>query len=351
MAEPGTAPGAEAGDAENEHGESALTVLLALGANVAIAVAKAVAAVVTGSSALMSEAGHSVADCATEVLLLTALRRSARPADTSHPFGYGKARFFWSLLAAVFIFTAGALFSFYQGVSTLTGPPEEHKDALVGYLVIAVAAVLESISLRQAIRQVRREQAEAKLPLWPFLKRTDDPTVKTVLYEDSAALVGLLLAFAGLALSQLTGSSVWDGIASLLIGLLLVVVAYLLGRSNMSLLVGRQADPRLVAVVHDRLAGQPEVDVVVELLTMVIGTDRVLVCARIDFDDAVTTAELEHACVRIDTELRTEFPDLDQIFLEPVPRNDPELRARARARYGLTRLKNSTDVIGKEDGG
>jgi cation diffusion facilitator family transporter len=321
--------GPEGAGESSEHGESLLTVLLALSANAAIAVAKLVAGLLTGSAAMLSEAAHSAADCATELFLLTALRRSARPADRSHPFGYGKERYFWSLLAAVSIFTAGALFSIYQGVHTLTGNPEEHQDVLVGYLVLAAAAVLESISLAQAIRQVRSEQAKDDLPLLPYLRRSDDPTVKTVLYEDCAALVGL---------TQLTGSQVWDGIASLLIGLLLVLVAYLLGRTNMNLLIGRQADSRLVYAVRDRLAGQPEVEAVVDLLTMLTGTDRVLVCARLDFDDSVSAADLERACVRIDGELRREFPDLDEIFLEPVPRNDPELRARVRARYGPSQL-------------
>jgi cation diffusion facilitator family transporter len=330
--------GPEGAGESSEHGESLLTVLLALGANAAIAVAKLLAGLLTGSAAMLSEAAHSAADCCTELFLLTALRRSGRPADRSHPFGYGKERYFWSLLAAVSIFTAGALFSIYQGVHTLTGNPEEHQDVLVGYLVLAAAAVLESISLTQAIRQVRREQAKDDLPLLPYLRRSDDPTVKTVLYEDSAALVGLLLAFGGLGLTQLTGSQAWDGIASLLIGLLLVLVAYLLGRTNMNLLIGRQADSRLVYAVRDRLAAQPEVEAVVDLLTMLTGTDRVLVCARLDFDDSVSAAELERACVRIDGELRQEFPDLDEIFLEPVPRNDPELRARVRARYGPSQL-------------
>jgi cation diffusion facilitator family transporter len=315
-------------------GESLLTVLLALGANVTVAVAKVVAGVLTGSGALLSEAAHSFADCGTELFLLTALRRSARPADRSHPFGYGKERFFWSLLAAVSIFTAGALFSLYQGIGTLTGHPEDHKDVVVGYSVLAIAAVLEGISLGQAIRQVRKEKVEHDLSLPQYLRRTDDPTVKTVLYEDSAALTGLLFAFLGIALTQLTGSPVWDGIASLLIGLLLVLVAYLLGTTNKNLLIGQQADRRLVSAIRQRLAEAPEVDEVVDLLTMLTGTDRVLVCARLDFVDTVTAGELEHVCVRLDSELRAQFPDLDEIFLEPVPRTDPELRARVRARYG-----------------
>jgi cation diffusion facilitator family transporter len=326
--------------AEQGSGESLLTVLLALGTNVLVAVAKAVAGVLTGSAALLSEAAHSVADCGTELLLLTALRRSARPADTRHPFGYGKERYFWSLLAAVAIFTAGALFSLYQGVTTLTGHPEEHQDVEVGYLVLAVAAVLESVSLARAIRQVRAEQAEHRLDLRSYLRRSDDPTVKTVLYEDSAALLGLLFAFGGLGLTQLTGSQVFDGVASLLIGLLLVLVAYWLGRTNRGLLIGRQADPRLVRAVRRRLAEQPEVDAVVDLLTMLTGTDRILVCARLDFVDTVTTAELERACVRIDADLRAAFGDLDEIFLEPVPRNDPEMRARVQARYGNPRRES-----------
>ena len=350
---PATGANGEVGAQPEQHGESLLTVLLALGANLAIAVAKVVAGVLTGSSALLSEAAHSFADCGTELLLLTALRRSAKPADARHPFGYGKERYFWSLLAAVSIFTAGALFAIYEGIHTLTGSPEEHQNVLVGYLVLAGSAVLESISLTQAIRQVRDEKAKDELPLSLYLRRSDDPTVKTVLYEDSAALVGLLLAFGGLGLTQLTGSSAWDGVASLLIGLLLVLVAYLLGRTNMNLLIGRQADPRLVYAIRDRLAAQPEVEVVVDLLTMLTGTDRVLVCARLDFVDSVVTADLERACVRIDGELRAEFSDLDEIFLEPVPRNDPDLRARVRARYGPDRLRmpeqavaKPTDVIG-----
>lgn len=319
---------------ESEQGESLLTVLLALGANVSVTIAKTVAGLITGSAALLSEAAHSVADCGTEILLLTALRRSNKPADARHPFGYGKERYFWSLLAAVSIFTAGALFSLYQGIHVLTGHPEDHRSPLVGYVVLAVAFVLEGISLTQAIRQVRGEQAKDRLPLGLYLRRSDDPTVKTVLYEDSAALTGLLLAFGGLGLTQLTGSPVWDGIASLLIGVLLVVVAYFLGQTNKNLLIGRQADPRLVRAIRARLERQPEVDVVVDLLTMLTGADQVLLCARIDFVDSITTAELERACVRIDSELREEFGDLDEIFLEPVPRNDPELRERVRARYG-----------------
>ena len=314
--------------------ESTLTVVLALVVNLAIAVMKAVAGVITGSSAILSEAAHSVADTFTEALLLTALRRSDRPADRKHPFGYGKERYFWSLLAAVSIFASGAMFAFYEGFRAVFGAHEEQTSPLVGYLVLGLAFVLESISWAQAVRQVRREAAAEQRSILAFLRLSDDPTVKTVFLEDSAALVGLLLAFGGVGMHQLTGSSKWDGVASIAIGLLLAAVAYTLARTNKGLLIGRQGDPVMVNAVWRRLQAVPEVEHVVDLLSMLVGTDRVLLCARLDFDDSLSAAELERACVRIDGELRAEFPELDEIFLEPVPRNDPALRERVLARYG-----------------
>ena len=323
--------------AEQQQSESALTVLVALGANLAIAIMKLFAGLVTGSAAMLAEAGHSIADTFTEALLLTALRRSSRPADRRHPFGYGKERFFWSLLAAVSIFTSGALFAFYEGISTVVGGGHEQTDAWVGYLVLAIAFVLESVSFVRAVRQIRAEAAAADRTVPEHLRLLDDPTVKTVFFEDSAALIGILLAFAGLAMHDLTGSALWDGIASILIGLLLALVAYILGSTNKGLLVGRQADPTVIREVRRFLAAQPEVEVVVDLLTMVTGTDQILLCVRIDFTDDLSVAELERACVRISGELAGRITDLDEIFLEPVPRTDPALRARVLARYGEPR--------------
>jgi cation diffusion facilitator family transporter len=317
-----------------ERSESTLTVLVALGANLAIAVLKLVAGVITGSAAMLAEAGHSVADTFTEGFLLTALRRSGRPADRAHPFGYGKERYFWSLIAAVSIFTSGALFAFYEGFRTIFGEPREQSNPLVGYLVLALAFVLEGISWLRAVRQLRAEAAQEGRTVRQYLTLIDDPTVKTVFYEDSAALVGILLAFGGLAMHDVTGTALWDGLASVLIGVLLAGVAYLLGRTNLGLLIGRQADATIVRGARELLSSAPEVEVVVDLLTMVTGTDQVLLCARLDFAENLTSTDLELACVRIAGELRDHFPDLDEIFLEPVPRTDPELRARVLSRYG-----------------
>jgi cation diffusion facilitator family transporter len=323
-------------------GESTLTVVLALAVNLAIAIMKAIAGVITGSAAMMSEAAHSVADTFTEALLLTALRRSDRPADRRHPFGYGKERYFWSLLAAVSIFASGAMFAFYEGIRTVFGEPEEQTSPYVAYIVLGLAFAMETVSWVQAIRQTTKEAKAQNRSIVEYLRHSDDPTTKTVLFEDTAALAGLLIAFGGVGLHQLTGSPVFDGVASLLIGVLLAGVAYILGRTNRGLLIGRQADPKLVSAVRDRLRTAPEVEVVVDLLTMTTGTDSVLLCARLDFDDALGVADLERACVRIDNELRAEFHELDEIFLEPVPRSDPDLRARVLARYGDISAKGST---------
>jgi divalent metal cation (Fe/Co/Zn/Cd) transporter len=184
------------------------------------------------------------------------------------------------------------------------------------------------------VAQVRREASAAQQPVLAYLRTIDDPTVKTVLYEDLAALAGLLLAFAGLGLHQLTGSVIWDGAASLAIGVLLAVVAFLLGKTNKRLLIGHQADVRLVRRLASRLLEQPEVEGVVDILTMLIGAGQVLLCARIDFKDDLSAGDLERACVRMDLDLHREFPELHEIFLEPVPRNDPDLREKVLARYG-----------------
>lgn len=317
-----------------EQGESRLTVLLALAANLGIAIAKTFAAILTGSASMAAEAGHSFADTVNELLLLTALRRSARPADRRHPLGHGSERYFWSLLVAVCIFGMGALFAFLQGIGALLGKGMVEADPLVGYIVLAVSLVLETVSWLQAVRQTRRNAAEREQSFLELLRTTDDPTSKSVLFEDSAAIIGILLAGAGLGLHQLTGSAVWDGAASLLIGLELTFVAFLLGRTNRELLIGRQARPRLVDAIKQILANAPEVETLVDLVTVTTGADQLLVCARLDFDDALGAADVERACVRLDEELHAAHPEIYEVFLEPVPRDDPRLRERVIGRYG-----------------
>lgn len=313
---------------------SAFTVIVALGANLGVAVLKLIAGLLSGSGALLSEAAHSVGDTSTQVLLLTAVRRSERPADVKHPFGYGKERYFWSLLAAFGILVSGAFFSVYQGVHTIVSAPRESTYVWVNYVVLGIALVLEGTSLLQATRQVHAEADEHDHSVGAQLRGSDDPTPRAVFAEDLAAVIGIGLAAAGVGLHQLTGSVVWDGAASIGIGALLAVVAVLLGRACQGLLIGRQADARLVRAVWEWLERQPEVDDLVDVQTMLTGTDKVLVCARVDFVDDYTAGDLEQACLRFDGELHERFPDLDEIFIQPVPRSDPELRQRVLRRYG-----------------
>jgi cation diffusion facilitator family transporter len=326
-------------DEESSSGQSTLSVVLAFLANALVGALKLVAGLLTGSSAMLAEAAHSVADCTTEVLLFTALRRSVRRPDRAHPFGYGKERFFWSMIAAVSVFVTGATYSIYEGIRTIIeNPPDpaEEQYAWVAFAVLGLSALIEGTSWQQAVRQVWREKRELRLSLRRYLALSDDPTVKSVLFEDSAALIGLAFAAIGVALHRLTGSSVWDGIASIMIGLLLAGVAYSLGSSNKALLIGRSAEPRVLRAVFDHLDSAPEVVSVVDLQSMLTGTDSVLLCARVDFVDDLSAGDLERACVRLDNELHDRFHDLDQVFIEPVPRNDPDVRAAVLERYGTS---------------
>jgi cation diffusion facilitator family transporter len=318
----------------DQGGERLLTVLLALGANFAVGVLKLVAGLITGSGALLSEAAHSVGDCTTEVLLLVALHRSDRPADREHPFGYGKDRYFWSLIAAGAIFVSGAAFSVYQGLHTIFGSGEKSGELWINYPVLGLAFVFEGTSFVQAMRQMRSHAKQQRRSLRNAFLDPDDPTVNSVAMEDSAALIGLLVAAGGVGLHQLTGDSVYDGIASLVIGALLLLVAFVLARSCEGLLIGKQASVNLLRAIERELEAQQEILDVVDLLTMRTGAGRVLVCLRVDFVDGLDAAEVERACARIDKHLLDRFDVLDEIFIQPVSRDDERIKERVRARYG-----------------
>ncbi|MET9437380.1 cation diffusion facilitator family transporter [Streptomyces sp. NPDC006551] len=305
-----------------ENGESTFTVIVAAAANLGIAAAKAVAGVISGSSAMLSEAAHSIADTVTEVMLLTALRRSGKPADEDHPLGYGGERYVWAMLAAVATFVGGAVFSVYDGVHTLAHG-EELGDPLVSYVVLGIAFVLESFSLRTAIRQVKGEATRVRAPFGRYLRLTPDTTVKAVVMEDSAALAGLMLAAAGLLGGQITGSGVWDGIASLLIGALLVYVAWVLGRSNAELLIGRPLPGRMREEVREELLSVPHIMDVLDLTTLIQGPDEVMIAAKIDFRDVASAEQIEWACEEADQQLRERFPAIRRVYLDPTPTRRP----------------------------
>ncbi|MGW0336386.1 cation diffusion facilitator family transporter [Streptomyces sp. NPDC003011] len=296
-----------------------VTVLVALAANLVIAVAKAVGGLLAASPALLSEAAHSVADSLNEVFLLAALRRSSRPADRRHPFGYGKERFFWSLLAAVGIFVMGGCFSFFQGVEALRNGAEEKLSGYVaGLVVLAVALLAEGASLLRALYQVRRQGGG--------MDGLRDPALRTVIAEDGTAVLGVTLAMAGMALHMVTGQVVWEASASLAIGALLVYVAYRLGRDARAQLIGEAAEPEAGGRIRAVLEAQPEIDSVEALFTMKMGLDSLLVAARVDLIPGLDSERVEEAAVRIKRSIASTVPGTDQIFLDVTDRPAAEAR-------------------------
>ena len=309
--------------------ESRSTVLIALAANAGIGVAKLAGGLLSGSSSMLAEAAHSVADTLNEVFLLTSLRESQRPADPEHPFGYGKAQFFWAFMAAVGIFVAGSVFSIYEGVTTILHGGES-GGIVIPYLVLGVSLLAEGSSWLRAVLQLHGEAKEAGHGTLTHIRLTRDPTVKTVFFEDSAAVVGLLLAGVGVGLHHLTGEAAYDGAAAIAIGLLLAGVAFTLGRDTGALLIGEGADPDLVVSVWDTLVQRPEVTDVVELLTMYLGPSSVLLAVRLDLRDDLTAAQVEDFSSVMEERIARDWPSVRQVFLDPT-RTDADLTARTRA--------------------
>jgi cation diffusion facilitator family transporter len=273
--------------------ESLVTVIVAFGANLLIAVAKSIAAAITGSASLVAEAAHSWADAGNEVFLLVANRRSARPADPQHPFGHGREAYVWSLFAALGLFVAGSAVSITHGVQELINP-EPASDYLIGYLVLALSFVLEGISFSQSIRQARPEAASFDRDLIEHVMVTSDPTLRAVFFEDAAALTGLVIAAAGLGLHELTGSPTPDAIGSILVGVLLGVVALVLINRNRRFLVGQEADPRVRAAVIQQLLEQPEVARVTYLRLEVVGPRLVSVVGDVDLTGDETESHVAY---------------------------------------------------------
>jgi cation diffusion facilitator family transporter len=300
--------------------ESTGTVLVALVANLAIAVAKITAGLIGGSTAMLAEGAHSVADTTNQVFLLTSLRLSRKAPDDTHPFGYGKERFFWSLLAAVGIFVSGAVFSIYQGVHGLLSGEAEVAGYLLSYAVLLVSFVAESTSWIKAVRQLRGEARTAERGMIEHVRLSSDPTVKTVFSEDTAALVGLVLAALGLGLHQLTGQAFWDAAAAIAIGVLLAVVAYVLGRDTKEMLIGEAAPAAVRDGIRRELADHPEVDRVVDVRTMLLGPEALLVAARLDMDDALGAAEVEDSTDEIAAALQKTFPQVREVYLDVTSR-------------------------------
>ncbi|MCU1346696.1 MAG: putative cation efflux system [Acidimicrobiia bacterium] len=272
--------------------ESARTVVIALLANLAIALAKLIAAALTMSSALLAEGFHAIADSGNEVLLLVAQRRSRQPPDEEHPLGYGREAYFWALIAAVAVFVGGALLSLRQGIEELVHPTET-SSFIVGYVVLVVSFVFEGLSLRQAFGQLRKEASQLGRSFGRHLVLTSDPTTRAVVAEDTAALVGNAVAIAGLAVTQATGSHVADALAAIGIGLILGYVAQRLAKRNLDFLVGEQAPPSIKTQIAALILGQEGVGAISELLVTFVGPRQVWVVCRVDIDDALAGDAVE----------------------------------------------------------
>jgi cation diffusion facilitator family transporter len=312
-----------------EQSATGRTVLIAGAANIFVGAVKLVAGILVGSSAMLAEAAHSAADTLNQGFLWTSLRRSARPADARHPFGYGQERYFWSLLAAFGIFIAGAGFSIFEGLLALGH--EHAENPLLAYLVLAAAGVAEGTSLVRVLVQYRAEARRSHTEMLDQVRTSPDTTVRTTLFEDTAAMIGLVLAASGLILRQVTGSPVWDGSASIAIGILLIAVAVRLGLDSRDFLIGRAANPAELKAIREEIEKTPGADRIVELLTMYLGPDQLIVAARVDFGGDLSADQAEEIADDIDSRLADRLNQTLHVFLDPTRRRSSAAQPSANA--------------------
>ena len=296
-----------------------LAVLGALIANGLITILKFIGAVVTGSSGMMAESLHSLADTTNQVFLLLGLRFYERPASAKHPFGYGKERFFWSFIAAIFIFGVGATYAIYEGIEKVRHP-HTPENLFWAYWILGISFALEAGSIGLALYQEINEARHEGLSFGEYLRESKDPTAKTVIFEDSAALLGIVIAAAGLVLGQYHvppyDGKLWDGIASITIGIVLAIVAFSLARSSRGLLLGEAATRKSVRAIRSAVKEHPNVIGIVELLTMHLAPKQILVNAHINLKNDLTNTEIVQTIAEIEKKMKQAEPKVDKIFLE-----------------------------------
>jgi len=288
-------------------------IYAALFANGAIAVTKFAASALTGSSAMFAEGIHSVVDTGNQGLLLFGIHRAKRPATAEHPFGHGKTLYFYAFMVAIIIFAAGAGFAAFEGIEKLLHPGEV-RASWVNYAVLIAAMGFESVAWWLAYKAFRK--AQAGRGFWQTVRQSKDPTLFTVLFEDTAAMLGLVIAFFGILSANLTGDPLWDAVATLAIAAVLGATAVFLAIETKGLLVGEAADPDLVAAMRRTISAEEGVERVNELLTMHFGPNEILATVSVDFDDGLSAGEVEATVARLETRLKAEFPDLKRLFLE-----------------------------------
>jgi cation diffusion facilitator family transporter len=302
--------------------ESKTAIFAAIAGNLAIAATKFVAAAATGSSAMLSEGIHSLVDTGNGGLLLLGVRASQRPADDKHPFGYGKELYFWTLVVAILIFALGGGMSVYEGVNHLTHEHPGHKNLIWNYLVLGFAIIFESISFYFAFRAFRKEIGAQSI--FQSLHRSKDPTTFTVLLEDTAALLGLLVAFAGIFLGHLLNNSYLDGVASIVIGIILGAVAVFLAYESRSLLIGEGVDDETLVSIRAIIDDDPAVAEIRELLTMHFGPQEVLLTMHVRFQRDFTASEIAAAINELEGKIRARHPEVTRIFIETESLTHPQ---------------------------
>lgn len=310
-------------------GGSAVTVWAALIGNLLVAAAKFAAAAMTGSSSMLSEAMHSLVDTVNEVLLLYGMKRAAQPPDARHPLGHGRELYFWSFVVAVLIFGVGAGVSFFEGVDHIRHPHVVEQPQVV-FVVLGLAAVFEGGSWLVALREFRANQGD--LGWWQAFRQSKDPTGFMVLFEDSAALIGIALAAGGTGLALATRDPRWDGIASLLIGALLAVVAALLARESKALLIGERGAPALSRAIMALARDVPDVAGANGIVTVQLAPDQVIVSLSLEFEDALTTPAIEKAIIALEARIRTAHPEVSALFVKP----QSAVVARRRQQQGVS---------------
>lgn len=291
----------------------------ALVANLGIGVAKFVAAGITGSSSMLTEGVHSVVDSGNQVLLLYGQHSAKRPADEAHPFGYGRELYFWAFVVAILIFAIGSGVSIYEGIKHIRAP-EPLTSPLINYIVLAIAFFLEGASWTIAVREFAKTKGD--LSWWHAIHRSKDPAGFIVLFEDSAALAGLVIAAAGVWASHAFTAPWIDGAASVAIGLILALVAILLARESKGLLIGERADPAVIATIRTIVAAYPAIVAVNHVRTIHTAPDSIFAAISADFDDALTMGDGETMIEAIETELRAAVPMLSSIYIRPEKRED-----------------------------
>ncbi|MGN6733630.1 MAG: cation diffusion facilitator family transporter [Candidatus Binatia bacterium] len=293
--------------------ESTRVIYAAIVANLAIAVTKFIAAGFTGSSAMLSEGIHSLVDTGNGGLMLLGVRRSRRPPDTAHPFGYGKELYFWTLIVAIVIFAVGGGISAYEGILHILNP-KPFTDPLWNYIVLGIAMVFEGYSFTVAFKAFEAERG--KLSIWQSIDQSKDPTTYTVLFEDSAALVGLVVAFIGVFLAQFFDNPYFDGAASIVIGLILAAVAVLLAYESKGLLVGEAVDPETLKDIRRLAESDPRVESVTNALTMYFGPHTILLAMDLSFRPNLSAIEVEESIDRLEENVRSRYPNVKHIFIE-----------------------------------